>query len=125
MKKIVMIASLLSVGFFLSGCYYDEVLEGDGIFPQNVSFSSDVMPIFDLNCNTNGCHDAGPTHAPSLTRENAFNALIQGNFISTTIPTQSILYQEVAEGNMPPSGSLVSKDINIILAWINEGAKNN
>lgn len=125
MKKVILYIGLIGILILPAGCYYDEVFEGDGSLPTNVSFSSDVIPIFDTNCNISGCHDAGPAHAPSLTRENAYTSLIQGNYISTTIPTQSKIYEEMAEGNMPPSGALAGKEVSIILGWITEGAKNN
>ncbi len=125
MKKLIVIIGVCCAVLVLNGCYYDEVLEGNGSLPKNVSFSGDVVPIFNLNCNTNGCHDAGASHSPSLTKENAYTALMQGNYINTIVPTQSKLYKEMAEGNMPPSGALVGKELNIILAWISEGAKNN
>jgi hypothetical protein len=36
-----------------------------------------------------------------------------------------IMYQEISEGNMPPGAPLTSHEANLIIAWLNEGAKNN
>lgn len=72
-----------------------------------------------------GCHDADPPHLPSLVQENAYASLIQGGFVNTTVPAESSLYAVLAEGNMPPSGALSSRELKIILAWLNEGALNN
>ena len=126
MKNIRILIAITSLALVINGCYYDEeILEGDGGVPTNVSLVNDVQPIFDLNCNKSGCHDAAPSHDPSLVKENAYLALKQGGYINTTVAEQSVLYQVIAEGNMPPSGALAQKDLNIILGWIREGAKNN
>jgi hypothetical protein len=83
------------------------------------------MPIFNQNCNTAGCHDAAGTHTPSLVYENAYNALIQGNYINILDPEKSKIYQEISSGSMPPSGALDVNDQKILLGWIAEGAKDN
>lgn len=107
------------------GCYYDEVLGSDDELPQNVSFNRDVMVIFNKSCNMSGCHDAAASHPPSLVQEKAHASLIQGGFVNTTVPAESHLYTVLAAGNMPPSGSLSSRELKIILAWLDEGALNN
>jgi predicted small secreted protein len=124
-KSIIFIAVVVMMGITMAGCYYDEVVGGDVGMPQNVSFSSDVVPIFQKNCNNSGCHDQIPSAKPSLAGDKAYNALLQGGYVNTIAPNQSKLYSSITDGSMPPSGSLSSLDIKIILAWINEGAKNN
>ena len=125
MKKLLgyIIASLLLVTI-LNACYYDEVVVFVGL-PTNVSLKNDVVPIFNSNCTSAGCHDAVPAYAPSLVQDKAYNALVNGNFINTNQPDKSLLYTTMLSGGMPPSGPLGTNDLKIILGWITEGAKNN
>jgi hypothetical protein len=124
MKKIIYgtISSLL-LASFLSGCFYDEEAVFVGL-PTNVSLNNDVIPIFNASCNTSGCHDAAGSHSPILVGEQAYNALVSGQFINTVEPEKSRLYLELNAG-MPPSGPLSTNEMKIILGWITDGAKNN
>lgn len=123
MKKILYVAiCALLFASFLSGCFYDEEAVFVGL-PTNVSLKNDVIPIFNANCNTSGCHADG-SHSPSLEVEQAYSELVSGQFINTTEPEKSKLYIELNSG-MPPSGPLSTNDMKIILGWITDGAKNN
>lgn len=125
MKNFVttIIGSLI-VTFVLNACYYDEEVVIQGI-PTNVSLKNDVVPIFQTNCSITGCHDAAGSHSPSLTTENAYQSLINGNYLNTVEPEKSKIYQEITVGGMPPSGKLSTNEVKIILGWITDGAKNN
>jgi uncharacterized membrane protein len=127
MKKVLV--SGLSLGLLslmLTGCYYDKEVNPDaGGLPTNVSFSNDVQPVFTKNCAMSGCHDAVPTHNPSLVLGSSYGALASGGYLNTAVPSAGILYQEISEGNMPPGAPLTSHEANLIIAWLNEGAKNN
>jgi hypothetical protein len=125
MRRITLFFSIALLSLTVISCYYDEVLGDGDELPENVSFNRDVMTIFNKSCNMSGCHDADPPHLPSLVQENAYGSLIQGGFVNTTVPAESSLYAVLAEGNMPPSGALSSRELKIILAWLNEGALNN
>ncbi|HEX8041705.1 MAG TPA: hypothetical protein VF490_21305 [Chryseosolibacter sp.] len=125
MKRIIYFIAVVVTSFVVAGCYYDEILDSGDALPQNVSFNRDVMAIFNKSCNMSGCHDQDPPHLPSLTQANAYNSLHQGGFINTTVPSESRLYGVLTEGIMPPSGTLSSRDMKIILAWLNDGALNN
>lgn len=122
---LLVVAGLTITSF--SGCYKDVISPGQDPNgpPQNVSFSGDLLPIFTANCATSGCHDAVPSHKPSLTAENAYNAITSGGFINTLVPTSSILYSEVKSGSMPPTGALKATDVQKILDWIRNEAPNN
>jgi hypothetical protein len=118
------LSALLGMGL-ISGCHYDEILPD--INPgDEVSFSEDIVPLFDASCNSSGCHKTGGI-APDLTADNAYNALINGNYIDVTNPETSELYQWVA-GNrttpMPISGT-DSKIVSAVLLWIEQGALDN
>ena len=128
MKPKILI-QLLIVLFFagLTGCYKDILSPGQDPTapPQAVSFSGDLVPIFTANCATSGCHDAIPSHRPSLTASNAYNAILGGGYINTVVPSSSILYGEIKSGSMPPTGALKPSDIQKVLDWIRNGAPNN
>ena len=127
MKKLIVIASgFLLFSFGLTSCFYDKELDQNaGGLPTNVSLSNDVQPIFTKNCALSGCHDATPTQKPSLVLGASYNALVQGGFLNVTVPTAGILYREISEQHMPPGIPLSSRDANMIIAWLQEGAKNN
>ena len=123
MKSKILLTMILLVGL-ISGCYYDIVLPADpNAPPQDVSFSGDLQPIFDANCSSSGCHGGG--HEPTLTPDESYNSIISGGFVNKAVPTESILYQELNSGSMPPTGKLPSSDIQMVLDWIKTGAPNN
>jgi hypothetical protein len=124
------ILTLIGIGLLVitfSSCYKDIISPGQdpSAPPQLVSFSGDLKPLFLTNCATSGCHDAVPGHKPSLTPENAYNAIVNGGYINTIIPMNSIIYGEVKSGAMPPTGALKVSDVQKILDWIRNGAPNN
>ena len=73
-----------------------------------------------------GCHNTGGV-TPDLTKLNAYDALISGDYINKTIPANSELYQWM-QGNrnlpMPLEGADPQANA-FVLAWIEEGALNN
>ena len=124
-SKLVILFSLILMA--LSGCYKDILSPGQDPTapPQDVSFSGDLLPIFTVSCSASGCHDAVPTHKPSLTADKAYTSILSGGYVNTLVPVNSILYGEVKSGNMPQNGSLKAAEIQKILDWIRNGAKNN
>jgi hypothetical protein len=117
--------SMLTLVF--SGCYRDIISPGTDPNgpPQFVSFSGDLIPLFNTHCNGTGCHDAVPAHKPSLVPDKAYNALMSGGYVNTSIPNQSTIYVVCQSGSMPPSGGLKASDTQKILDWIRNGAPNN
>jgi mono/diheme cytochrome c family protein len=95
--------------------------------PGVVSFSKDVMPIFEENCT--GCHGTlGGWDATS------YQAVMQtGDHAPVVIPGDvpgSLLAQKIqgthTEGNiMPPAGKMPEATIQLILDWIAAGAADN
>ena len=124
-KLLIVFAALLFVTA-LTGCYKDIISPGQDPNgpPQFVSFSGDLVPVFSKNCALSGCHD-GTAHNPVLTSDKAYDALINGGFVNTVVPANSIIYGEVKSGSMPPSGALKASDVQKILDWIRNGAPNN
>ena len=114
----------------VSGCYYDEVIPDPSIYgptdDTEVTFSGDIIPIFNSSCNLSGCHGPGEV-PPDLSAANAYNSLQNGGYIDVANPEQSELYQWV-NGNravpMPVSGTNPNT-ASTILSWIKQGAQNN
>lgn len=119
---------LLSSFAFLSGCYKDRtvILESGPEITRTVSFSNDIIPIFNKSCNLSGCHTKSG-QVPDLTPANAFKSLTIGNYIDHNNAINSLLYLKLTgkKGTpMPVTG--INKDYNsLVIAWIKQGAKNN
>jgi len=117
----------LVIMLFFAGCYYDSyIMPETPEITRDVSFSRDIIPIFNQSCNTAGCHSLGGT-APDLTPTNAFNALRSGDYINTTTPESSELYKwMIGERAVPMPLSGPNQNYNAyVLAWIKQGALNN
>jgi hypothetical protein len=125
-KKIGFLAAFTMLLFV--GCYKDKtvIFDTGSEITRTVSFTQDIVPMFNKSCNTSGCHTAGGIK-PDLTVVNAYTALTNGGYFNTTAAESSLLYQWMTgkKGTpMPTSG--VNKDYNaLVLAWIKQGAKNN
>ncbi len=99
---------------------------GSGI-TTTMSFSKDIIPIFEKSCSLSGCHATG-AKAPDLTLANAYKALSSGNYLKAGDPENSVLLLWMNGKKSPtmPLGGTPNADNNAkIYAWINQGAKNN
>ena len=124
-KNLSYLVVVLLIATCLNACYYDEVVTFEGV-PTNVSLKNDVQPIFDRDCNMSGCHDAIPSHDPSLVQDQAYEALTSGGYVNTADPENSTLYLSVNGGGMPAGRAPLSEnDKKLILGWITDGARNN
>lgn len=123
LKNLIFISVLCLMG----SCYYDEPPKPAEIDPDLVFFSSSIIPIMDKACNNPGCHNTDEV-PPDLTAEKAYDALVGGGYVNTTVPKSSELYLRMtgteAGPIMPPGGRLPATDIELVLAWINKGALN-
>ena len=96
----------------------------------NVSFSKDILPVFEANCAINSsCHIGSYSlndHV-NLTDSMAYNTIESRGLIVVATPAASILYNQIATGIMPkaPYSKLSAAQINLVLNWIQQGAKNN
>jgi len=111
----------------LASCEYEKLEPMDlGDLPTDVSLQDSLIPVFDISCNTSGCHNAGGI-PPDLTAPNAYNAIVFGGYVDTAFPEQSILYQRMIDEvkPMPPAGLLPTHDLKLVLGWITEGAPDN
>lgn len=127
MKRLLIYTSLLlMMGFGLIGCYKDVILPETAVDPdgpaQAVSYKNDVAPMLNTKCALSGCHVAG-AHKPDLITANSYQAIVNGGFVNTGIPKESVLYKFI-NGEMReyiPSAT----DRQKVYDWIRNGAPNN
>ena len=91
------------------------------------SFNADILPILTNRCAFAGCHVAGGPGGIDL---RAYDTVIAGGEDEDVIiagnARESELVEVIVEGEMPPGGPpLPAAQIQLIIDWINEGAKNN
>lgn len=103
------------------GCYYDVVINEEETGAVAKSFSNDVLPVFHSSCVS--CHD-GTITMPDLRDANAYKSLTLGNYLSVIDPEKSTLIIKIRSGH-PYQGALAEGEIQRLIAWIGEGAKEN
>ena len=102
---------------------YCSVCGGDN--SSCINFSTEIQPIFTANCS--GCHIASTRNGLSLSN---YSSITLGNSDNGPViiagdHANSLLWQKVNSGLMPPSGQLTTDQINLIATWIDEGARDN
>jgi len=127
MKQIIKYTGFLFCMIIgLSGCYRDVILPDAAVDPdgppQNVSFKTDIAPMINTKCALAGCHVSG-AHKPYMAVGVSYQEIINGGFVNTLLPKQSIIYEKI-NGEMQqyiPS----AVDRQKIYDWIRTGAQNN
>jgi hypothetical protein len=126
-NKFIKIIAVFLMLFLFSQCYYDSLLpELTEPVVGEVSFQGDIISIFNESCNYSGCHNQGGI-TPDLSVSNAYNSLINGNYIDTAVPEDSELYQWMTDNrslSMPLDGPNAGYNA-LVLKWIQQGAINN
>ena len=91
------------------------------------SFSSDISPILTQRCALAGCHVAdGPEDVDLRTYATLQKGGEHGAIVIAGDARESELVEEIVKGKMPPDGSpLEASEIQLIIDWINNGAKEN
>lgn len=114
-------ALMMLIGMFNYSCTHDT--EGLDKIPE-VSFSKDVLPIFEANCAKSGCHDASAAGGKILAD---YDKIMQGGikpYDSQNSHVYKVLHK--AWGNiMPPDAPLTMEQRILIRLWIDQGAQNN
>jgi hypothetical protein len=129
MKNIIKI-NALNVGLlislvFTSGCYYDEVVPPEGEDVKDVSFSTQVEPIFYTAEKCTSCHTAGGSASfLDLSQGNAFASLNDPKYIDVASPTTSLIYTKPAPGE-GHFKTYTADEAKIVEVWIAEGAEDN
>ena len=124
-STITFAAISLSLAVFLllfTGCEYDYVEPDNAPIVTKISFSGDVVPIFNNSCNFSGCHSAGAV-PPDLTPGRAYESLFANNMVDSENPASSVLYSTMNSGSMKKYST--PDKTKIILAWITQGALDN
>ncbi len=127
MKKII-IAAISGLGIFLTttGCYNDKYQD---LYPTptvvtcdtaNMSFATNILPIFNDKCATTGCHTTAD-------KASAGNIDLSNYAGATTVRVKNNILDDINfTGNPMPQGGTKLDDcsINKITAWIHQGCKN-
>ena len=126
-RRAIRVMAGCSMFYLLSGCYKDRTVIVDAAeVTRTVTFTQDLVPIFNNSCAMSGCHGTGG-QSPNLSTGNAYNSLTIGNYYDKNAPANSIIYLKMTGKRgtpMPVSG--VNKDYAaLVLAWIKQGANNN
>ncbi len=118
MRRLMILTGSLMV--ILSACTKYEIPapECPEDLPTNVSYSSDVQPIFDQNCIM--CHSGG--QSPDLRPAWSYDELIDGGYVDIDFPCSSELYLTLIGSH---DGRATDEEELIILGWIEEGAEDN
>ena len=93
---------------------------------QAVSFSGEVMPLFEKYCWE--CHSADNAELGLMldTYEGAMAGSDYGTVIEPGDPEGSLLVDMIASGDMPEDGDpMPAEELEVIRTWIAEGAENN
>jgi uncharacterized membrane protein len=91
---------------------------------DTVYFQYDVLPVFVSACAISGCHNA-TSRVDGYQLTDYANAIKKG--VSAGKATSSKIYNEIANGSMPPRNSgitMTQAQKDIVAKWINQGAKN-
>ena len=127
MKKSFLYFLLFAFGLLLDACTYDFIVKEelppvDTTVP--VSFATKIAPIFISNqYQCISCHKTGGT-APDLSAANAYNSINVAKYIDKTTPASSRIL--TIPGSSSHSWAKYSAaESQLILTWIQQGAKNN
>jgi hypothetical protein len=128
MSKIIFFMAFAGLLIF-SGCYKDRTVtnvDTGQVVTKEVSFANDVIPIFNTSCSLSGCHSSGGK-SPDLTSSKAYTSLVNGNHLNIAEPTASNIYLWMTgkKSTPMPVGGVNNSYASTMLAWIQQGAKNN
>jgi hypothetical protein len=127
MKKLIIITGfIVMAGIAMTGCYSDVIMpekptDPNGP-PQAVSYKNELSPMFESKCALSGCHVSG-AHHPYMTSDVSYYEIVNGGYVNTTVPDQSILMIMLRGemGQYMPA----SADQQKVYDWIRNGAPNN
>jgi hypothetical protein len=123
-KKIgEIILGLLVFILGMASCTYHTYEYVEPETPDTVSFSNDIITIFDQRCNNPGCHSSGGI-PPDLTESRAYIDLTFGGYVDTANAEASELYRVINAGGSMENYA-TDQDRALILKWIEQGAQNN
>lgn len=127
MKRIKKFIFLVIAGIAVYSCTYDFIKEDTTpINPGTpVSFSQQILPIFTNNNNCTSCHKPGGQN-PDYTAANAYTSIMNNNVVNLASPASSPLYTVPDPATGTHSWKkYTATQAQLILLWIQQGAKNN
>ena len=113
----------LSLGFLIilitTSCEFNSEEDLYGAIvdpPTEVSYESDVKPIIQMSCATAACHSPG-----------GFGNGIFDDYeiVKSKVDNGSFRKRVLVDKDMPPDGSLSDDELEILTAWLDNGAPNN
>jgi hypothetical protein len=109
-KAISVFVMSILIAFFYSCKKKETTPTPQSTLPATVSFSENIMPIFNKSCVQSGCHSGGTAAAANLdlTSNMAYSQLFAKHDIDTVTPNNSVLYNELQSGNMPQTSTKLS-----------------
>nr|NQU89060.1 hypothetical protein [Bacteroidota bacterium] len=128
-KHILNLIIFALIVTLFASCEYDFIKPEPAPPPPDptdtIFFSLEVVPIFAANSCTN-CHKPGGFSQLDLTAANAYNSLTSLGMVNTADPAASKIYTYPN----PTTGTHGNKyanesEVQTILQWITQGAKNN
>jgi hypothetical protein len=115
---------IISICMFLVSCEWKTVVKPEVVVPEEVSFATDIEPIFE-SAGCTGCHNSpGASANLDLRTGYAYNSITSGGFVNITTPEESLIYQVHLE-NGPTSVKYSDQEAALVLKWIQDGALNN
>ncbi len=132
MKILKLLLAVFVVTLLFSQCRYSfiipeevVVIDPDDPDAPQVSFASDIVPIFNDGNLCTSCHTTGK-QTPDFTADKAFASINSSRYINSTSPEESKIYLYAN----PNSATHMQKKYSAtqaatILLWIQQGAKNN
>lgn len=131
MMKIIYTIILFIIGSVLISCDDTNIdLESENIPDKDVSFSKHILPVFFAKCTSSGCHNESSA-AGNLILTNYYDVTKPGIVVKGAPESSKLVL--VLKGQfgylMPPLGSGITpfntKQLNGLVTWIAEGAKDN
>lgn len=124
-KFIILSTVLIIIAGCESSVFVPEAIDRD------ISFRADVMPIMNQSCAH--CHRDADDPPPNLSpEEDVYGNIMGGGYVIPGNAEGSLFYKrligdpDIKGGRtMPPREPLPQSEIDIIKAWIEQGAQNN
>ena len=116
---------LLFILAFTTGCYYDSVVPPE-FEVKDVSFSTEVEPIFYTDTKCTSCHIAGGAASfLDLSQGVAYSSINDPKYIDLANPESSLIYTKPVLGGLGHFKTYSTEEAAYVLQWIKEGAENN
>jgi uncharacterized membrane protein len=90
---------------------------------DTVCFEKQILPIMQTSCAISGCHNGGGESGFDATSYESIKSLVNpGNAKSSNL--YKVIIRKYGENMMPPDNALLKEQRNLILVWIEQGARN-